>query len=61
MVDEEEMAQKLGIIFMIFSFILTIIFINAKINDKIDWSWLWILSPVWIPVGLGSIINIFKS
>jgi hypothetical protein len=31
----------------------TIIFINfliLKLTSVIDWSWIWVLAPVWIPV-----------
>ena len=27
---------------------LTLIFVILKANDKIDWSWWWVLSPLWI-------------
>lgn len=27
-------------------------FFFAKIFDKIDWSWWWIFSPLWIPVSI---------
>lgn len=30
--------------------LLTIVFIALKLCDKIDWSWLWVLSPLWIPI-----------
>ena len=29
---------------------LTIIFIALKLLNKIDWSWFWILSPLWLPI-----------
>ena len=28
--------------------ILTIIFVVLKLTDVIDWSWWWVLSPLWI-------------
>lgn len=28
--------------------ILTLIFITLKLVDKINWSWFWVLSPLWI-------------
>ena len=31
--------------------ILTIIFIVLKLVDVIDWSWIWVLSPIWISLG----------
>lgn len=30
--------------------ILTILFIGLKLTGYIDWSWVWILSPLWVPV-----------
>lgn len=35
-----------------FSSLLTIIFIVLKLIGVIEWSWLWVLSPLWISVGL---------
>jgi len=32
--------------------LLTILFVALKLTGYIDWSWLWILSPVWIPIVL---------
>lgn len=32
--------------------VLTIVFIVLKLVDVIDWSWWWVLSPVWIPIAL---------
>jgi len=31
-----------------FSSLLTIVFIVLKLIGKIDWSWWWVLSPMWI-------------
>lgn len=31
-----------------FSGLLTIVFIILKLLGKIDWSWWWVLSPLWI-------------
>jgi hypothetical protein len=28
--------------------LLTIVFIILKLIDKINWSWCWVLSPIWI-------------
>lgn len=35
---------------------LTILFIALKLLGKIDWSWWWVLSPIWI--GLSIVIFI---
>jgi hypothetical protein len=34
---------------------LTILFIALKLLGVITWSWLWVLSPLWISVLLGLI------
>lgn len=31
-----------------FTGLLTLIFITLKLTGYITWSWLWILSPIWI-------------
>ena len=36
--------------------ILTLIFIVLKLTNNIDWSWLWVLSPLWISTILFIII-----
>jgi hypothetical protein len=33
--------KKLG-----FSDVLTLIFITLKLTEEIDWSWVWVLSPM---------------
>jgi len=35
-----------------FTSLLTIVFITLKLLDKIDWSWWWVLSPLWISFSL---------
>ena len=32
--------------------LLTIVFITLKLMDKIDWTWTWVLSPLWIPFSI---------
>jgi len=50
-----------------FTGLLTIVFITLKLLGIIAWSWLWVLSPIWIPLGaaiatlvLVGIISLFK-
>lgn len=31
-----------------FTGLLTVLFIALKLLGKIDWSWAWVLSPIWI-------------
>jgi hypothetical protein len=35
-----------------FGGLLALIFITLKLLDKIDWSWWWVLSPLWIGAAL---------
>ncbi len=35
-----------------FGSILALILITLKLTNYINWNWLWILSPLWIPVVL---------
>lgn len=32
--------------------VLALIFVVLKLTGNIDWSWLWVLSPIWIPVAI---------
>jgi hypothetical protein len=36
-----------------FAGLLTIVFITLKLLGKIDWSWWWVLSPLWISASIG--------
>ena len=35
-----------------FSGLLTLVFIVLKLCHVIDWSWWWVLSPIWISFGI---------
>ena len=39
-----------------FAGLLTVAFVVLKLTDVIAWSWWWVLSPLWISVGLGLLI-----
>ena len=41
-----------------FGGLLTIVFIILKLCKVINWSWLWVLSPIWISVALVIVITI---
>lgn len=41
-----------------FTGLLTIVFIILKLIGKIDWSWWWVLSPLWITFMLCMLIFI---
>ena len=38
--------------------LLTCIFVVAKLWGKIDWSWWWVFSPVWISLIVGIVVLI---
>jgi hypothetical protein len=38
--------------------LLTLVFIVLKLVGVINWSWVWVLSPIWIPTILVCIIMI---
>ena len=39
--------------------LLTIAFIVLKLLKVISWSWLWVLSPLWIPLVILILIIVF--
>ena len=39
-----------------FAGLLTIVFIVLKLCGVISWSWLWVLSPLWISAGIGLLV-----
>lgn len=45
MSDKIEKSSSAGIGF---TGALTILFIALKLTNQIDWSWWWVLSPIWI-------------
>lgn len=36
---------------------LTILFVGLKLTNYIAWSWLWVLSPLWLPFAV--IVSVF--
>jgi hypothetical protein len=36
--------------------LLGLIFITLKLTGYIAWSWLWVLSPFWIPLAIAAVI-----
>lgn len=47
--------KNVSVNFPIFG-ILGLIFITLKLTGHITWSWLWVLSPFWVPLGLAVLI-----
>jgi len=40
---------------------LTLLFIGLKLTGHITWSWLWVLSPVWIMTSILLIVGIIEE
>lgn len=36
--------------------LLTVLFVGLKLTGHIDWSWVWVLSPVWIGFVVAAIV-----
>ena len=41
--------------------LLGVAFILLKLTHVIDWSWWWVTSPFWIPVGLGLVFIVIGA
>lgn len=44
-----------------FSDLLTLLLIAFKLLNVISWSWVWVLSPTWIPLAIALIMVIISS
>ena len=42
----------------LFNTLLAIAFIVLKLCHVIDWAWIWVLAPLWLPLVLGILIFI---
>lgn len=38
-----------SIVSQCFLLALTLLFVGLKLSGHIDWSWWWVISPLWIP------------
>lgn len=38
--------------------LLTIAFIVLKLTNVINWSWLWVLAPAWVPLAVVVMISV---
>ena len=52
--ENKDMKSKSG--GLTFSGLLTVAFVVLKLCGIINWSWWWVLSPFWIPLGLAIIL-----
>ena len=39
--------------------LLTVLFVTLKLTGVIDWSWIWVLAPIWVDVVLALLIGTF--
>ena len=37
---------------------LALLFIGLKLCGVIDWPWLWVLSPIWVTIGLVLLVSL---
>ena len=44
-----------------FGELLAVMFIALKLTHQIDWSWWWILSPLWGAVVLAVVIGVLRT
>ena len=43
------------------SWVLCIIFTILKLCHVVNWKWIWVCSPVWIPILIGCAISLVYS
>lgn len=36
--------------------LLTLLFIGLKLTGYVAWSWIWVLSPIWIPFSIAFVV-----
>lgn len=39
--------------------LLTILFIGLKLTEHVTWSWLWVLSPLWLGIAIIAALLVF--
>ena len=37
---------------------LSLLFIALKLTGRIDWNWIWVLSPIWISVSFLAVLAV---
>ena len=41
--------------------LLTLLFIGLKLTGYITWSWIWVLSPLWISISIALLVLLFSA
>lgn len=44
--------KNLSILKILLPISVTIVFVLLKIFDIVDWSWAWVISPIWITIAI---------
>lgn len=52
MSDDKVVVRNGGVGCFGFVALLTVLFVGLKLTNNIDWAWIWVLSPLWIYIGL---------
>lgn len=55
---ENKTSKTVGCNFGGLGTLLTVAFVVLKLCGVISWSWVWVLSPLWISFGLGLVVFI---
>lgn len=51
-----------GVVEMEIGIVLTIVFVALKLTHVIDWSWIWVFSPLWIGAAIiGFVFAVFGA
>lgn len=45
----------------LFMSMLAVAFIVLRLTKAIEWSWIWVLAPIWIPVALALLVAILAA
>lgn len=54
----KKMNEKIRYVGPNFLELLTLVFVVLKLLGKINWSWWWVLSPIWLSLGAAIIVAI---
>lgn len=54
----KKMNEKIKYVGPNFLELLTLVFVVLKLLGKINWSWWWVLSPIWLSIGAAIIVAI---
>ncbi len=41
--------------------LLTVLFVGLKLTGHIGWSWIWVVSPLWIPLALVVVLAVIAG